>query len=167
MKTQTLFSEQLSERLSELLGRQISTQILGVFLSKLGSFSRARGTRTFSKKHQGKPKWLGHWKIAKKRSTKSTQIVFALFRLFSLVFDRCRLFFARFRTFWGCLFLSAFGRPFLHSFAPVACCHSAAAIYQKPGDHLSFRKNALGVKRSGVFSERREGPKGSPQKEYP
>ena len=43
----------------------------------------------------GKPKWpplYGHWNMARKRSTKSTPIVLALFRLFSVVFDRFRTF---------------------------------------------------------------------------
>ena len=38
----TLFSEQLSERLSEFVGRQNSAQILGALFSKLGWFPRAR-----------------------------------------------------------------------------------------------------------------------------
>ena len=29
----------------------------------------------------------------------------------------------------GCLFLTVFGRPFSHFFAPFACCHLAAAIW--------------------------------------
>ena len=43
----------------------------------------------------------------------------------------CRPFSALFRLFshfWGCLFLTVFGRPFSHLFAPFACSHLAAAI---------------------------------------
>ena len=56
--------------------------------------------------------------MAKKRSTESP-IVFALFRLFSLVFACFYTFFARFRIFGGGLFLNVFGGP---------RCNLAAAI---------------------------------------
>ena len=59
----------------------------------------------------------GHWKMAKERSPKSTPIVFALFRLFSLVFDRFCTFSLVF-TLFG-LSVSVLGRPFSHFFAPA------------------------------------------------
>ena len=37
--------------------------------------------------------------------------------------------FRQFSHFLGCLFLTGFGRPFSHFFAPFACCHLAAAIW--------------------------------------
>ena len=55
----------------------------------------------------GKTKWpllCGHWKMAKKRSTKSTPVVFAPFRLLSTLFAIFLHFFARFRPFWAVCF---------------------------------------------------------------
>ena len=67
----------------------------------------------------------GHWKMANKRSSNRIPIVFALFQFFSPVFDRFRTF----SVVLGSLFLTVFGRPFSHFFAPFACCHLAAAIW--------------------------------------
>ena len=50
---------------------------------------------------------------------------FACFRLFSTVFALFR----SFSHFLSGLFLTVFGRPFSHFFAPFACCHLAAAIW--------------------------------------
>ena len=80
----------------------------------------------------GKPKWPllhGHWKMAQKTISKKHPDRFrafsACFRWFSTVFA----IFARFRTFLGGCVSDRFGRPFLHFFAPFACCHLAAAIW--------------------------------------
>ena len=72
--------------------------------------------------------------MAKKRLTKSTPIVFALFRLFSLVFDRFRTFspvfaifgMSVFDRFWPSVF--AFFAPF----APFSGCHLDSPEYYYP-----------------------------------
>ena len=70
----------------------------------------------------------GHWKMAKKRSTKNTAIVFALLRLFSLVFDR----FCTFSLVFALFGLSVSDRfwptIFALFFAPFACCHVVAHV---------------------------------------
>ena len=79
--------------------------------------------------------WPFTRKWPKKRSPKTIPIAFALLRLFSLVFDCFRTFFfclfslvfCSFSHFLSGLFLTVFGRPFSHFFAP--CCYLAAAIW--------------------------------------
>ena len=64
----------------------------------------------------------GKWQ--KKRSTKSTPIVYTLFRLFSLVFDH----FCTFSLVFALFGLPFFAIRFRTFFAPFAYCRLAAAI---------------------------------------